>query len=356
MVIKLLTRQIRRFPYVRDLIRFCVTSFSIHVSGCKKDICIFSCRRSGSTWLMETLAAEKKMKFVNEPFVQSMVKKRKLPSTIENVPYLNRKTTCVPEGTDEIYKKYLTSNFATKIRGPYNPFNKDHHLISNRRVIKVVHGTALVPWFLSNLTDIGRIYLIRHPIPTALSMTKGCMVRSESNLMCECYVDRYLAPEMIELATKILAGEDDLKKYVLEWCLDNLPIIRALSDDKEGLLITYEELLVNPIKSVELIASKFEIKDINRLCARTRLPSASTAEGRENYLINTDSISKIGEWAKFINKERLDELMSVVKAFSIDMYTEDMATPKAKYLHFSDTPKVSISRVYRDRTSPGPLT
>src|SRR4051794_31008341 len=49
---------------VKEAVWFVTTN---HTPGPERDICLFCTRRGGSTWVMETLAANKGVKFLDQP-------------------------------------------------------------------------------------------------------------------------------------------------------------------------------------------------------------------------------------------------------------------------------------------------
>ena len=60
-------KMIRSSPRLREPLRKLLTGIAVHRPGKQDDIVIVSCKRAGSTWLMQMIAATPGIRSVNEP-------------------------------------------------------------------------------------------------------------------------------------------------------------------------------------------------------------------------------------------------------------------------------------------------
>lgn len=335
-MLNLLRSKIRAEKSLREPLRRILTTLTVHRKGELEDIIIFSCRRSGSTWLMELLSAAPRMRFVNEPFLASLVAQVGLPTTFENhLPLDQRKIIGVPEHAAEAYRHHLLNPRTTQIRSAYDLFSPQHHLFTNRRVIKIIHATAIADWIMGQGFGFTPLYLVRHPLATALSMThSGMIVRSSSNLQHKEFRDRYLNGDLINLAESILERGTELEKFVLEWCLDNIVTYKTWQQSKWA-FITYEELLLQPERSLAYLCETLKLSDAPRLIELAKVPSAATVPKRRSAVADNGR-QQIARWRSFVDEAAEVRAFAITEAFGFDLYQVGEDTARKKYLHFLD--------------------
>lgn len=332
----------RNHPFIRELARDLLTRCNIHRQGSLGDIFLISAPRSGSTWLMEIIAAEPGVKFVNEPFTPKFVKKARLPTGLEGKLPLNKwKVLVVPPGADIQFRAHLLENGATRIRGPYHIFGRNFDFLTNRRVLKDVDTTSICEWIDDQDLGFKIVYLIRHPIPTALSLVHGSMLRPEANLLHEGFRNRYLSDELATYAWGIVQNGSEFEKGVLQWCLDNLVLWRAITrGNRNWLLFTYEELLLSPVNSIQLIAERLELSHLDRLLRRIRIPSATTWPDRVEIVEKANPVQRVKEWQVQVTESAQRTAFEIVSRFGIDAYELGSPIARETYLHFSETPQL----------------
>lgn len=333
-----ITDALRRRPGFREPLRRLLTSASIHRPDGQPDIVIFSARRSGSTWLMEMLGAAPGIRVVNEPFIPEMVKRAGLPTGLEEaLPERLWKVVAIAADYEQAYRRYLLDERATRLRSAYNPFSPTFHLITHRRVLKIVYATAVADWITKHVPHIRPLYLFRHPIATALSMVRSAnILRAEANLRHQAFREKYLTEDLERLSRQILREGTPLEKFVLEWCLDNLGPLHAVAEDPDRwLMVSYEELASKPEGTLEFLAERLEIAGISRSFSRTRVPSASTRPSRRRGLQEPASRSLIARWQGELEQARHDEAFDIVERFGIDLYATGKAFPRSRYLNLT---------------------
>jgi hypothetical protein len=331
-------RLIRTRPALREPLRRVLTSIGVHRPGRREDIAIVSCRRAGSTWLMHMLAATPGIRSVNEPDLPELVARRGLPTGLEDVldPHF-RKVLEVPAGAEERFRSHFFDSDITRIRGPYNPFSPSFHLVTDRRVLKMVHSSAIAEWIAEGLRPV---YLVRHPIASALSMTRSAItLRAEANLRHEGFRTRFLDDDLIELGWAILRSGSLLEKFLLEWCLDNLGPLQAWTKRPERwTLISYEELMLSPTRLIPLLGRRLDLREPDRMLRMLRTPSPSTVRENDTKLRQMEPRQQLRLWQRDVDGETQARLFQIVERFEIDVYRRDRIMPTEPYLNLGDTP------------------
>jgi hypothetical protein len=331
---------------VREPLRWLLTVLPVHRQGGADDLFIFSSPRSGSTWLMEVLAAEPGMKPINEPFRPPALARAGLRTGLEGrVASRKLKVLDVPTDQTVVYRSYLSHERATRAYGPYDA-SGGYRLLTNRRVLKDVFSLPLAPWVDDQDLGFTIIYLVRHPIPCALSHVRGVQWRSdeakavpmkaEASLRHERFVRRNLTKEQERLGWNILRHGSDLERYVLDWCLDNVVPFRALRARPSWLFLTYEELLLSPHAAVELLAARLAMRRPDKMLARMKVPSKSTVEARDDR--QQAVRHHVAAWRDKVPEAEQRRLFEIVGAFEIDIYKLDRCVARRQYRRFAETP------------------
>jgi hypothetical protein len=281
---------------------------------------------------MHMIAATPGVRSVNEPDLPELVKKRGLPTGLEGVldPHL-WKVLEVPNAADEQFRSYYFDGYITRIRGPYDPFSPSFHFLTNRRVLKIVHGTAIAEWLAEQ--RLLPVYLVRHPISSALSMVRsGTTARAEANLRHEGFRNRYLDDDLVKFAWSILGSGSPLEGAVLEWCLDNLGPIRAVNKRPERwMVLAYEELMLSAERLIPLLGRRLELRHPERMLRVLRTPSPSTHGESHAKLRQMGPLEQLEAWQRDVDRATEARLFQIVERFAIDSYQPGTILPTRPY-------------------------
>lgn len=319
-----------------------MTRLSFHASGEDADLMIFACRRSGSTWLMELLASAPRLRFVNEPDIQSLIYEAELPTGLENhLPPELRKIVDVPIGSEDAFRRHFMDPRSTRIRGPYNLCSPQYHVFTTRRVIKIVHATAIADWIGVQHWPLHSIYLVRHPIATALSMMRSNVTcRAVANLRHPGFCAK-MGSALTDFAWDILREGSALDRFVLEWCLDNLVPFRSWrSGVGNWSFLTYEELLLDPSRSLGRLGAEVDLIITPSMLRLAGVPSASTTTARRPSLLNESASEAVTRWTLHIDRRREERAFAIVDTFGFDLYGVGRSVATDRYLHFQETPRI----------------
>jgi hypothetical protein len=283
---------------------------------------------------MHMVAATPGVRSVNEPDLPELVARRGLPTGLEGTlePHF-RKIVDVPAGADERFRAHFFDGYVTRVRGPYDLFSPSFHVLTDRRVLKIVHATAIAEWIVEQ--GLCPVYLIRHPVATALSATRSSIIhRAEANLRHEGFRRRFLNDDLIELGWSILRSGSPLEKFVLEWCLDNLGPLHAMrKDPARWTVVSYEEMMTSPTRLSALLGRRLELRRPERMLKVLRTPSPSTTRGRDAKLRHTEPVALLGLWQREVDAKTQATLFEIVERFHIDAYRPGETMPTDRYLH-----------------------
>jgi hypothetical protein len=200
-----------------------------------------------------------------------------------------------------------------------HPFSRDYRPITHRIVFKILHaGEDQMEWFKRIFK--GRIvFLLRHPIPVSLS--RKDYPRLDTFIKSD--FKRHFKREQIEFAHTLLAdGGSKLERGVLSWCLQNAVPLK--SRQKDWIVITYEQLVLEPEIVISHLAGRLELTHVDRMLKRLGRPSATTWQSEEktrNTIAGSEKKSwLIDRWRERVPESEERSLMKILDRFDIDAY------------------------------------
>lgn len=313
-------------------IRDILGRLNIHRSKGKQNICIFSSRRCGTTLLMQMINSQPGIKFIYEPlsiYRYNPYKKLIPVEPLHQIVYL--------EADQQVQVRNYFNNviFKDKLKGhsQWNYFSDSYSFISDRFVIKILDALPIIGWFEDNF-NVKIIYLVRHPIPTSLSILKeGWENVAEAFISNPQFVKSYLIERTTKLSSHILMNGTKLQKLILEWCLYHLYPL-SVFDDRTWLTITYEELVLRPRKMVELLCNYLDLPDREKMLKTLLKPSRTASRQSKKDIISKGPSYLVNRWKNRIDENIEFEVMSILEEFGIDAYKKGSTIPSTKLLHF----------------------
>lgn len=332
-----LRKRIRNKNSLNDLRMRFNSLIDLYNKNEQRPIFICTSARSGSTWLMQMIAAAEGLQYVDQPL------------DIRN--FHTNKYNLEPEWkflyeskSREIkFKKYLQDLIDGKItlQFPHQFWLDGYDIKTNRRVFKILFGLNLISWFKQEF-DPYIIYLIRHPVPTVLSRYKyDWPISYVANILQNEESKRIFPEKISRYGEKILKEGSNLEKYTLQWCVENYFPLKYY-DDKNWLKITYEELVLNTEDLVKLMIEELDLKgsDYDRMTQMVtkQAKSPMTHKKTEKFLketsIEDDRSYLVKKWEDEISEKEENEIFNVIKKFDIDIYEKGKYLPSSKYLHY----------------------
>lgn len=244
--------------------------FNYHQTGEKNDIFLFGTRRSGTTLLMEVIYSQPGIKYCNQPFRGrwNPHKSRLLPK------FPQHKLVTLDQKEKRLVRNYFQKiiNNEIQVSPPWRFLSDDYNFKTDRYLLKICNAHALMEWFEKEF-DAKIVYLLRHPVPVALSIQKrNWQNKAKAYLNDDVFLENYLNDDQTQYANSILDEGSQMERYVLEWALENL--VPLNSDRKENwLVITYEELLLNPKPIINLLAERLNLPQKDKMLSKIFRPS-----------------------------------------------------------------------------------
>jgi len=298
----------------------------------EKPIVIFATRRGGSTLLMEMIASQPGVDFISEPL-----------SLWRYHPYFNR-LPHPPRGRfislSGEQARQVQSYFKDLLKGrikafnAWNPFHPTWSFRVRRLVVKLLGANTLIDW-LAKEFSIEVLYLLRHPVPVALScLGLNWGNDAEAYLQNSYFREQILGSERAWFADEVLARGTPLQKFVLEWCLENFYPLQVYKE-RPWLVLTYEEVTSRPKQVSELICSRFGLPDPKRMALMVGRPSRTTffADTREAIVKQGPQVM-LGRWLKRVSQEELRRVQEILDVLGLRAYQAFSPYPTEALCHF----------------------
>jgi len=298
----------------------------------EKPIVIFATRRGGSTLLMEMIASQPGVDFVGEPL--NLWRYRPYFGRLPHPP--RGRFISLSEEEARQVRSYFEDLLKGRIKAfnAWNPFHPTWSFRVRRLVVKLLGANTLIDWMAKEF-DIEVLYLLRHPVPVALS----CLGRNwgndaEAYLQNSYFRDQVLGPERARFADKVLAKGSPLEQFVLEWCLENLYPL-SVYHERHWLVLTYEEIISRPLDISKLICSRLGLPDPERMARMVGRPSRTTffADARE-AIVKRGPQAMLRRWLKRVSQEELKRVQEILDVLGIRAYQAFSPHPAESLCHF----------------------
>ncbi len=295
----------------------------------RDSVLLLSMRRSGSTLLMQAVASQPGFDYSDQPL--DFWRYHPHAGRVGPIPPRGRILSPDPAQRDAILA-YLSEILGGRARA-YGQWRLlgGYHFTVRRTVAKLVNGLPFADWLVPGLPEARPIYLVRHPVPTALSvMRRGWPDQAEALLAPEGPVAP-LIDEASRAACRAVAREGtDLQRYVLEWGLENLVAWRQHS---EGHLpaVSYEELVGEPEATCTALVELLGLPDPERMLRILDRPSRTTVgESRQAVAKSRGGDQLVARWMDAVGAREAREALAPVRdMLGIDLYTSDDPRPTA---------------------------
>ena len=302
---------------------------NFHFKGSRPDIFIISTARSGSTFLMELLYAQKGVKIFDEPLNV-------------NYPVVRRELQCKTweEATLLLEREKVYGNYFERLRNNKIPelnipfYRKFNRFFTNRNVFKVLHGAEDMAKWLQKKFHADILILIRHPIPTALSHKQ---FQRLPFLLENIEFRRTFNSGLIKYAENLIRTGTHFEKGVLNWCLQNYPIF-VNNLDPSWAVVNYEDLTMYPQDTFNYMKRQLHLDNIQNIDTIANKPSGSTiqSEGETKHFFDkmnqkTDKTFLITKWRKKISPEEEKRAFEILHNFNIDFYEIGNDFPSEQY-------------------------
>lgn len=296
----------------------------------RQDIAIFASRRSGSTLLMQALAAGDGAAFADQPFglytaSRAMINALPIAEYGQLIAPDTAELALVRAYTDEILAGSRYSNGPWRFWSPGYPWRWD------RIVLKITDAKSLAPWLAATF-DFQVVCMFRHPAAQSLSVIRnGWWTTGRAFLRNEAYRSQHLTEMQISYCWSVYESSTRFHHGVVDWCLENLALIRALQNDPTWSVVFYESLVRDASAVADYLASRCSVRDVDAMLAVLRQPSRSTRRGSTNHTrrqIRANDLRYLTErWLTELTDRDQRHLKESFDVLEIDVYSSDDPLP-----------------------------
>ncbi len=294
------------------------------------DIYIFTLPRGGSTLLTEILNTDPHSKTASESFSLNKDNRQVLRKYFDDEFLAERYVDITEDNLQKIIKyygdlaegKHWNSYYWSDFFSPNHRFNTTRTIFKTHKV--TYYFDDLMHYFKS---DYG-LYLLRHPVSHALSRIRKDWT-SYIDLYAESEKIRKMLPKEAKLKIEqVNKAGTDLEKFIVSWCLENYVFIRCYQNENlpsNVFPVFYEDLVVNPEKTIMDICDKVKVKYNKRMLNILDVPSSgivhSTGETGEQIIEgNTDYL--VNRWSEEIDNNSMIQFKEILDSFGIKLYSE----------------------------------
>lgn len=271
---------------------------------------IVSSRRSGSTLLAEALTSRRRVRHVFEPFRFDTVP---AAHAVQPALYLEPGTPSaeVAQAVDRILGGAVRAEWCDR-------FNTSR--LPRCRVIKDVRINNLAPWIATRHPEVVTIYLLRHPLAVAWSLTELGWGYNNSWLAGQAaLLDGPLREWRAEIAAWTNASLDTLALNVLSWCMENVVPSRMLPPDRTH-VVFYEHLVCRPQEELNRLAAFLACHSSTwrawRPKAELLTRDSSTDYRNPDHSRNVED--RLSEWQDRVSPAAQETAFAILSAFGFD--------------------------------------
>jgi hypothetical protein len=306
---------------LKEAIWFATTN---HVPGSKRDIALFCTRRGGSTFVMEAIAANRGVKFLDQPL--EITTESMTTSQARAIPKFEQgELVHLDSDEEKALRTYVESvlDGSIPVNAPWRFWRRDFEWRTDRLVLKIVGAKALIDWF-ANSFDVDVVYVTRHPVPQALSCIRnGWTLTAKPYLRNEWFVSTHLDDATVAHCWDVLRTGSPLDQFVLNWALENLVPLRLLEDRPAWTYLSYEATVLEPTALLPRLAAALDLDDVDRMVAATGRPSRSSAlsdASTRSSIAAGDQDALLRAWRGKVTDDEERTAMAILDRLGIDLY------------------------------------
>jgi Sulfotransferase domain len=293
--------------------------------GKQKNILMFSSRRGGSTLLEQIICCNRGFRSIDQPFdlffpqsATGKIKAKYLPKMTWS-QFISLSAT-----EEEQVIRYMTLTLSGQLRLLGGIEQWDFPVLGHRTFMKILNASALIDWFATTF-DVYIVYLVRHPIPQALSvMNNNWGITASAYLDNQLFVKNYLSQEQLDFGQSILQNGNYFQQAILNWVLENLVPLKYANAN--FLKVNYEDLIIDPTKIVFSLCNENDLKDTDRMIKQVHMPSRSTkfseASSKKSFK-DPNPESRVSSWITKVTESQKKDVDEILSAFGIFEYSSD---------------------------------
>ena len=312
-----------------------IWTLTSHRPGAERDICVFSTRRGGSTWLMEALSAAPGIRYVDQPL--SLMSDTVTAAQLLYLPRQEKgQITALDADEEARVGAYMDGLFdgSLTVNAPFRFWRSSFHFRTDRTLLKIVDGKPLIDW-IDQRYQPHVIYQVRHPIPQALSCIRNRapnrMILTTEAYLGSDWVRRHLTRTQLQHAQSVARSSSLLDRYVLNWGVENLVPLRLLPQRPHWITVSYEALVHRPDSEFSRIAGQLALAASDRILHSSARPSKSTrtlSTAETRRMIETGNRDYLTDgWRDKVSEEEETRALDILSGIGITLYRPGTSEP-----------------------------
>jgi len=294
-------------------------------------IALFTSRRSGGTWISEMIGSQDGIRTLGQPLSIWQIADSGAEIEIPVFDYgqLARLDRDERASLEAFLLRLLTGEVI--VNAPWRFWEPSFTWTADRLLLKITDANSIIDWF-NQTFDLQVVYLIRHPIPQALSCIElGWGLTVKAYLRKRSFVDRYLSAEQENFAWDIVRVGTQREKFVLNWVLENLVPLRHTPSESSWIWISYEEAVTNPMRTIEKLADVLDLTD--RMAMKETIQTSSRTMRRGSSAERALTLGSRGRsalitrWKDVVDDREECKLMSILDRFDVHFYQYGSFSP-----------------------------
>jgi hypothetical protein len=285
-----------------------------------RSLLVIGSARSGTTWLAEMLVQLLGCRFIFEPLRTESVP---LAAPVRFGHYLDPEASSDP-GIARVLDRVVAGRVRSRWSDRLNTAR-----IANRRVIKEIRATNLLPWMARRYPHTPLVYLLRHPVPSAWSVTElDWPDKLDQFLDQPLLLDGPLAPYR-SVVSEAALSTDRFQRFVLRWCLENFVPTEMLHRSQVH-VVYYEHLVADPEGELARLRASLRRIDPRKWAVPVDAAAQVERPSATNYR-DTDLSSRgdrLGDWRGEVPPALVAAALDLVAAFGLDRLYGDSPEPR----------------------------
>lgn len=179
-------------------------------------------------------------------------------------------------------------------------------------------------WIRNNFPEVSIIFIIRHPCGVISSKKKrDWYANLELIIKQESLINDYIKPYLDEMSS----AKNKIQKNACQWCVRNLIPFRMM-EKNDWYITTYEDLVYNfEAEMKKILKYLFPRRDFEDKKFKNII---SKQVNEYSAIVTKKDLLKI--WRERLNQNEIDEVLRIVKKFSLDsIYDKNILPKKNRY-------------------------
>jgi len=298
-------------------------SHNLNAGNYDQVIWILGDGRSGTTWLFDLLGFDNRYRKMFEPVH---------PFFVDEAAHMSLNHYMTRENEDRNTVELLGKIFSGKLRSQKVDQFFSWRFIHKGLLVKDIYANLLAGWVNENYPKIKKVFIMRNPIPVALSKMKRndwiWMEHPEDFLNQDLLVRDHLRP----FQTFIQGVEDDfLTRQVLAWAIIHYVPFRQLKW-QDACFVLYEDLYARPREEMKRIFQFLGVDaDLDSAEFNEMITKPTKVSGDQSNILK--GASPLYRWEKEVPDKTRKRCYEILTSFGLqEIYGPDFREPSMEEL------------------------